>query len=433
MNKHHVVKFSATIFCFFLLAFSCHTGLAQLKDTDKYMSIGVFVGTAHYSGDLSKKAKLFSTDLSLTEPSLGIGLEKRLDPRFSAAVAIQWARLLGDDINAPVGSANYNRNLHFRNDLVELSVLGKWDLLASYGHYSNRRKWVPFIFGGIAAIHHNPRGKTAKADGGIWVPLQPLKTENQTEKYKRLGWTVPLGVGFQFRDTEKIDISLEAGLRFTYTDFLDDVSGNYPEAASFGENALARAFSDRSLEPFAARTDKVRTLPVNNNITAGSLRGDSKNADKYLITGFKIKYLLSKNKKKSTLSRLHSVNTPKEILMASEKATTKGDSTFLRFRERYSVEHLAINSPYSEMSPKFYQGGLVFISDRRDNKNFEKQARSGFHNFFYSPIHDLFKNELTKPIFLKDKKYSKHHHFAADYISSQQKIILLYMKSLIIQ
>lgn len=413
-----------TIFSFVFIT-SYQDSLAQLKDTDRYLSIGVSIGTAHYSGDLSTKSNFFEPDLRLSEPSLGFNLEKRLSSRLSAGFGVQWARLLGDDIRAEVGSANYNRNLHFRNDILEFSVIGKWDILASHGHYSQRRAWTPYLFGGIAAIHHNPRAKTAEVDGGIWIPLQPLKTEGQVEKYNLWGWSIPLGLGVQIKATEKIDISFETGLRFTYTDYLDDVSGNYADISSFGENELARSFSNRSLESVAARSGETRSIPVD-NIIPGSTRGDNNSADKYLITSFKIKYLLSRNKKQDNLSRLHRVNTHSNLLLGEPE---KIDSTFLRFQDRYKVEHLAINSEYSEMSPRFYQGGLVYISDRRDNKNFEKQARSGFYNFFYSPIHDLFKNELTKPIYLKDKVYLKHHHFAADYIQSQQKIILsLYEK-----
>lgn len=417
MNYYALQKFTLSLF---IVILSFQTSSAQLKDTDKYLSIGVSLGTAHYFGDLSPKDNAFSTDLSLLEPSLGIHLEKRMNTRLSTSFGLQWVRLLGDDNNADIGSLNYNRNLHFRNDLIELSAIGKLDLLSSHGHFSERRIFTPFLFGGVAAIHHNPRGKTTPTEGGIWIPLQPLKTEAQTKKYKLLGWAIPVGLGFQFRATEKIDISFEAGYRFTYTDFLDDVSGSYPDVAAFEENNLARSFSDRSMENVAARTGDSRQIPTMGS-AAGSVRGDSRSSDGYLVAGFKVKYILSKNEKKDNLSRLHNINTPIEEY---KEENSSPDTTFLRFKNRYEIEHLAINSEYSEMSPRFYQGGLVYISDRRDHKNFEKQARSGFYNFFYSPIHDLFKNELTKPIFLKDKRFLKYHHFAADYIPSKQKIIL---------
>ncbi len=414
-NRHFI-----TAFLFGGLLLLVSPLYAQLKETDRYLSIGVQIGTAHYFGDLSPESSYFSTEFSLTEPTIGVQLQKRMSARFSTEVSLQWARLLGDDVLAEVGGFNYRRNLHFRNDITELAIKAQWDIVPSRGHYSKRSLVTPYVFGGVGVFHHRPRAKTDVANGGVWVPLSSLRTEGQSEAYGDFAISFPLGIGTRFKINDKMNASVEVGFRFTNTDYLDDVSGTYPSAEAFADNSLAFRMSNRSQETEAARTGELREVPTS-AMPVGSPRGDDRSADRFLFTGIKLQYILAKNPKKTQLSRLHRINTPIETLAM---LPPKPDSTYLRFQDRYKVENLAINSEYSEMSPRFYQGGLVYVSDRRDNKNFEKKGRSGYFNFFYSPIHDLFKNELTKPIFLKDKPFLKHHHFAADYLENRQQIIL---------
>ena len=51
----------------------------------------------------------------------------------------------------------YTRNLSFRNDIKELSSVAVIDLFKNNGTSFARVKWTPYIFGGLALIHHNPK------------------------------------------------------------------------------------------------------------------------------------------------------------------------------------------------------------------------------------------------------------------------------------
>lgn len=47
------------------------------------------------------------------------------------------------------------------------------------------------------------------------------------EKYRLYEFAVPFGVGFKMALTERWNLGLEYGARWTFTDYLDDVSKTY--------------------------------------------------------------------------------------------------------------------------------------------------------------------------------------------------------------
>jgi len=77
------------------------------------------------------------------------------------------------------------------------------------------------------------------AEGGKWVNLRPLGTERAIFDIRRHGTrimhkpysliqvAIPFGVGARFRINEVMDIWADLGFRYTFTDYLDDVSRNY--------------------------------------------------------------------------------------------------------------------------------------------------------------------------------------------------------------
>ena len=61
--------------------------------------------------------------------------------------------------------------------------------------------------------------------------------------------SVILGLGSYFRVNENLKIKVDAGFHITFTDFLDDVSGRYPDSvklANTSNGELAIQLSDRS-------------------------------------------------------------------------------------------------------------------------------------------------------------------------------------------
>ncbi|MEN7548416.1 DUF6089 family protein [Rapidithrix thailandica] len=284
----------------------------------KYLSIGGSINAMNYFGDIVPKTSAGSTDIQFTRPQFTVYGQKRLHPNITARVGLSWGRLIAEDFGTadPSDTENgifrYQRNLSFRNDIVELSAIAMWDLFGNYGVFYRRpKKPIPYVFAGVAGFYHNPKGKAPETtidgepleEAGKWVALQPLKTNG--EKYSRFAFAIPAGVGVRVRVSPYIDIAAEIGYRFTFTDYLDDVSGVYLDKQVFGDDNLAKAMHDRSWEPTSGLKGETRPaeyvpglISLNDgtdnmytrNSVPGAVRGKPDN-DAYLITGFHFIYL----------------------------------------------------------------------------------------------------------------------------------------------
>jgi hypothetical protein len=296
-----------------------------------YNAVGISLNAFNYYGDLSPSPKRVSTDLSLTRPAIGISFVHRFGPRYQIVGSFMYGGIRGDDnTSADKGDSEngvfrYQRNLSFRNRIKELSAVAQIDLFENQSTYISRVKWTPYLYAGLAVFHHNPQAKAPEFDAGgnptgkkgEWVDLQPLGTEGQyakldkddvnygIEPYKRIQFAIPFGFGARFRLNEVMDISGEFGFRYTFTDYLDDVSGNYVNLDVFGDDNLARAMSYRTNE---VKGTPPPVGPSSGSVDSGgytvwagyghehkeSLRGNSGNKDIYMVTTIRLTYILGK-------------------------------------------------------------------------------------------------------------------------------------------
>jgi len=119
------------------------------------------------------------------------------------------------------------RNLSFSSPLTEISAQLEINFFNVYtaGH---KNQISPYLFGGGALFSFNPQG----VYDGRTYDLQPIGTEGQgrdgmSEKYALTGFAIPFGIGFKANIGRYICIGAEWGLRFTFTNYLDDVGGLY--------------------------------------------------------------------------------------------------------------------------------------------------------------------------------------------------------------
>ncbi len=300
-----------------------------------YNSIGISLNAFNYYGDLSPSPKRISTDLSLTRPAIGVSFVHRFGPRYQLVGSFMYGGIRGSDNDSadPEDTKNgvfrYNRNLSFRNRIKELSVVAQVDLFENQSTYISRVKWTPYIYAGLAVFHHNPQAQVPKfeVDGvtplpnaGEWVDLQPLGTEGQNadldptavnhglKPYKRIQFAIPFGFGARFRINEVLDLSGEFGFRYTFTDYLDDVSANYVDLGVFGGDEVARALSYRSNEVAIPNRTYIGTDGQTYNVLVGygeeyagsgggdpgNVRGNRDNKDIYMVTTVRLTYILGK-------------------------------------------------------------------------------------------------------------------------------------------
>jgi hypothetical protein len=307
---------------------------SSFDKTKRYNAIGISLNAFNYYGDLSPSPNTISTDLSLTKPAIGISFVHRFGPRYQLIGSFMYGGIRGSDNesadkeDAENGIFRYNRNLSFRNRIKELSVIGQIDLFENQSTYISRVKWTPYIYAGLAVFHHNPQAQAPEFDAagnptgkkGEWVDLQPLGTEGQNadllssdvnhglSPYKRIQFAIPFGLGARFRINELMDISGEFGFRYTFTDYLDDVSGNYVDLGVFGDDHLARAMSYRTNEvaspnhSYVGRDNQTYTVLAGYGEEygggtpndPGNVRGNKDNKDIYMVTSVRLTYIIGK-------------------------------------------------------------------------------------------------------------------------------------------
>lgn len=296
-------------------------GPRRQKGYIPYATVGLGAGSSHYYGEMSLYSAVIPP-LASVRWNVSANYTRHLNPRWAARIGLTWARIAGDDYYLRNSRPElFVRNLHFRNDIKELSIVGVYSLVNESRNFQFRQKLVPYVFGGIALAAHNPvaRPDSSLGLGTGWVDLQPLGTEGQglaggPKPYGLVQIAVPFGAGVRYKINSRLDVSFEVGFRYTFTDYLDDVSTVYVDPGTLGSQ-LAQSLSNRSLEPIAAQVGKDRTelvrqylidnfnFPTNPNINplgqpipnydTGSGRGSSKRPDSYLITCLQLNYVIT--------------------------------------------------------------------------------------------------------------------------------------------
>ncbi len=292
-----------------------------------YSMAGVSVSALNYYGDLSPRPSRFSTDISFTRPAIAFVFSHRFGPRYALSASFMYGTLRGSDRESADrddtanGVYRYQRNLSFRNRIKELSVVASFDLFPNAASYISRVKWTPYGFLGLSAMLHNPQAIAPDTDlsgnplpeAGEWVDLQPLGTEGQNAEllpddmnngikdYKKLQAAIPFGIGVRFKLNEILDLSVETGFRYLFTDYIDDVSRNYVDLGVFGGNELAKAMSYRSNELVTPNSSYVGRDGQTYSVLSGygsehrdNLRGSEGQKDVFMVTTFKLTFILGK-------------------------------------------------------------------------------------------------------------------------------------------
>lgn len=263
----------------------------QFNKRKQYSSVGVSLNAMNYLGDIVPKESLGSLRFAATRPNIGINFMHRFAPRFSVRAALSYGRITGDDEKAAnPDDANakyrYNRNMAFRNDIFELSAVGVLDLLDNRNNYVRRPDFVPYIFGGVAFFHHNPKG-LVKANNlgltqGSYVDLQPLQTEGVN--YSKAQFAIPFGLGVRYKVSRNFDLALEVGIRKTFTDYLDDVSSNFIDRSQLTTPAA---------QYFGSDVTRSTSGEFASFKSPGQMRGKSNEKDWYAVSGLTLNYILS--------------------------------------------------------------------------------------------------------------------------------------------
>ncbi|NOS92577.1 MAG: hypothetical protein HOP30_11685 [Cyclobacteriaceae bacterium] len=276
-----------------------------------YSGVGFSVNALNYFGDLSPSASKLSTDLSFTKPGFGISFFHRFGPRYTLLAQYMYGTIKGSDSESASVSDKESavfrnrRNLSFSNTIHELSVLAYIDLFDNQATYISRVKWTPYIYTGGTLFLHNPQAIAPKTDlkgqplaeAGQYVDLQPLKTEGQS--YGLTQFAIPFGAGARFRINEVMDIWADFGFRYTFTDYLDDVSNTYADLSTMTPLGQAMAYRTNELgvngitPPNSSSPSGIPGISVESGYgRKGDKRGGASQNDIYMVTSIRLTYIL---------------------------------------------------------------------------------------------------------------------------------------------
>ncbi len=237
---------------------------------------GGSIGATNYLGDIGGKEKTrrdFVQDMKLSKTRWNTGIFARYKWRqnISLKLAFDYMRIEGDDKLSANPGRRY-RNFNFKNDIFALSQTAEWFFFTDpdLGNtYRYRNSFRAYVFGGVGAFMTNPKSKYQ----GEWVKMRDYFVEGY--EYKRIVLGLPVGVGFYFTLDKRHRLGFEFNYMKTFTDYLDDISGDYPDKAP----------SDSYTQGLALRTTEMSTEEKNSNIGAflshtwGNKRGDPTNKD----------------------------------------------------------------------------------------------------------------------------------------------------------
>ena len=241
--------------------------------------LGIMGGGMYYLGDLNPLGNFKQTHFTGS-----LFLRQNFNHRLNARYMVTYGKVSGADSLSNV-RWNRNRNLSFESDIIEVSGILEINFLPF--EPGNKKKYyaTPYLMFGLGLFKMNPRAYY----NNNWFELQPLGTEgqgsplNRKDKYRLTQLCIPVGIGFKGNLTKRLVLGFEYCIRKTFTDYLDDVSGNYADPAQLTKynGPLATSLADRSLY-------------IENMNNSGLNRGNSNFKDWYASANIYIAILLKK-------------------------------------------------------------------------------------------------------------------------------------------
>lgn len=262
------MKINLLIFC--LLASITTVAYAQ-----KGPEVGAMAGLTYYFGDLNP-------NVDIGHPGIAVSILGRynFNKRLAAKLSLSYGRISGDDSRSD-NNFQQARNLDFRSNVWDMAAQMEFNFFP-YEHWSYENWFTPYVFGGFSVFRVNPKTDLQ----GETYELREWGTEGQQigDEYLKINPAVVYGLGMKWNIDRVWTINLEISGRALFTDYIDDVSGTYPNKLELEDlrGPTAVALSDRS-------------IPDLNDFQLGEegrQRGNSKDNDSFNFITIGVTYFL---------------------------------------------------------------------------------------------------------------------------------------------
>ena len=246
----------------FLLLLISESAIAQ-----KGLELGAWLGMAHYYGDLQ-------TELTISDPGIagGLNLRYNFDDRISVKSSLNFGRISATDEDSQ-NTFERQRNLSFHSNVIDLTGQIEFNFL-SYIHGSDDHSFTPYLLAGLSVFSFSPKTELE----GTTFNLRDFGTEGQPigAEYGRFSIAPTIGLGLKWDINIDWSFNVELSIHNSQTDYLDDVSGVYPDLNILRDTRGQQAvdLSDRSIGGGIGES--------------GRQRGNSRNDDTYVFFGLSI-------------------------------------------------------------------------------------------------------------------------------------------------
>ena len=271
---------SLQIFCLLLtLLLGAKISYAQENE------FGFWAGTSVYVGDLNP-----TISFKNARWASGAFYRYNFNNRMTVRAAMNYGFLDADDSRIKRAPFLQQRNLDFKSHIAELAAtfeinFFKYSLIKS----RDTKFWTPYIFIGASMFYYNPYtkydGRKYKLESVGTVVQKTVNRLTIIRGYDQYSFAIPYGIGVKVALNTNWALNVEASSRITFTDYIDDVSGNYAEAedVNYFVNGV-------NMGPLLA--DKSAThvgIP-------GKQRGTSKDKDRFIFVGVGLTYTIHTSK-----------------------------------------------------------------------------------------------------------------------------------------
>lgn len=254
-----------TFFIIILLFFA-----AQTK-AQKYLDVAASAGTAYYYGELNNSLGPID-DLGI---SFGAWFRRNYNARWAWKQQFRFSQIKSNDSNSPFEYQRL-RNLDFYSNILEASSTVEFNFLR-FDPWANKDLFTPYTYVGLSLFYMNPK---TDLEGNTYE-LRQFQTEN--EEYSNIQFAIPFGFGIRLRLNHRVFMEFDWGMRRTFTDYIDDVSGYYPTNPD-ELSPVTADLSDRSL-------DQQGTDGTN----WGTIRGNPKDNDWLFFSAISLVFNLNEN------------------------------------------------------------------------------------------------------------------------------------------
>jgi opacity protein-like surface antigen len=219
-------------FCLILLGQAGHRAYAQDPQT---IEVGPHFGASSYVGELNAWRHLGQWKWKeFNQFNYDWGVLARYNPNTRWAFRFDYTR---GKVRAcdSIAAWRPEADLNFQSTFNDFAVVVEFNFLDYYtGHIQNTIS--PYIFGGVSMFFFDtkPFTRIAEVDEKSLIDFETeclldedgnLKQANK----KNLSFSIPFGVGCKFSLSKHLGATVEWRMHYTFTDYLDDVSGVYPE------------------------------------------------------------------------------------------------------------------------------------------------------------------------------------------------------------